>query len=374
MEQKIEKALIEKYLSSTELLVSVELFCFILTDIMNFRTIFALLVLSCTTATAQNNKPLNLTVEARGDYQYTSVDGEKNKDQSGFKGNIVDFVLKGDLSPKFSYAYRQRLNGINKDYTFFDATDWLYLKYKPTNNLSLIAGKYIVLVAGWELYPAPIDCYFLSEFCYNFPCYQWGLAGEYVTNSKKDAFVAQVCQSPYQKPYKNRTGNSADMYAYNLQWMGVHGFYESNWSVNLLEYAPNKFINYISLGNRFHFGEKVQLELDFMNRAASHQAFFGKDCSVVGQVSYQPTEKVNVFAKASYEVNKSGTDADVAVQDGTELTRIGAGMEYFPLKDKNVRIHGYYSYAFGKNTNPNGTVRDKESQVNVGVTWRVKVL
>ena len=104
MEQKIEKALIEKYLSSTELLVSVELFCFILTDIMNFRTIFALLVLSCTTATAQNNKPLNLTVEARGDYQYTSVDGEKNKDQSGFKGNIVDFVLKGDLSPKFSYA------------------------------------------------------------------------------------------------------------------------------------------------------------------------------------------------------------------------------------------------------------------------------
>lgn len=44
------------------------------------------------------------------------------------------------------------------------------------------------------------------------------------------------------------------------------------------------------------------------------------------------------------------------------------------VKDKNVRIHGYYSYAFGKNTNPNGTVRDKESQVNVGVTWRVKVL
>ena len=94
----------------------------------------------------------------------------------------------------------------------------------------------------------------------------------------------------------------------------------------------------------------------------------------MGQVSYQPTEKVNVFAKASYEVNKSGTDADVAVQDGTELTRIGAGMEYFPLKDKNVRVHGYYSYAFGKNTNPNGTLRDKESQVNVGVTWRVKVL
>ena len=341
---------------------------------MNLRTIFALLIMGGITASAQETKPLSLDVEARGDYQHTTIDGTKDKDNSGFKGNIVDFVLKGDITPKFSYAYRQRLNGINKDYSFFDATDWLFLKYKPTKNLSLITGKYIVLVSGWELYPAPIDCYFLSEFCYNFPCYQWGLAGEFVTNSGNDTFVGQVCQSPYQKNYKNMTGHSADMYAYNLQWMGVHGFYESNWSINLLEYAPNKFINYIALGNRFRLGSNVQIELDYMNRASSHQAFFGKDCSVVGQVSYQPTEKVSVFAKASYEVNHSGTDADVAVQDGTELTRVGAGFEYFPLKDKNIRVHGYYSYAFGKNTNPQAVVHDKESQVNVGVTWRVKVL
>ena len=51
-------------------------------------------------------------------------------------------------------------------------------------------------------------------------------------------------------------------------------------------------------------------------------------------------------------MNHAGTDADVALHDGTELTRIGAGVEYYPLKEKNIRIHGYYSYAFGKNTNP----------------------
>lgn len=89
MEQKIEKALIEKYSCNTKLLVSVALFCFILIDIMNLRTIFALFVLSCTTATAQNNKPLNLTVEARGDYQYTSVDGEKTKTKAVLRETLL---------------------------------------------------------------------------------------------------------------------------------------------------------------------------------------------------------------------------------------------------------------------------------------------
>ncbi|WP_061868229.1 porin [Prevotella intermedia] len=341
---------------------------------MKIKSIIALLLLSSTTVMAQETKPVSLQVEARADYQRINIDGKQIKEGSGFKGNVVNIILKGDLSPKFSYAFRNRLNGINKDYNFFNSTDWLYLKYKPNKNVSLIAGKYIVLVAGYELLPAPIDCYFLSEFCYNFPCYQWGLVGELTTNSGNDVFSAQICQSPYQKVYENKAGKAAEMYAYNVAWNGRHGFWEPFWSVNMSEYAPHKFINYISLGNKFHLADNLQLELDYWNRAASGQGFIGKDCSVIGQVSYQPTEKLNVFAKASYEVNHAGTDADVAVVDGTELTRVGGGVEYYPLKEKNVRIHGYYSYSFGKNANPAGVVQDKMSELNIGVTWRGKVL
>ncbi|MES5006004.1 porin [Prevotella disiens] len=341
---------------------------------MKFKSIIALLMFGSVAVMAQESKPVSLQFEARGDYQRTSIDGKNVKDQSGFKGNIVNIILKGDISPKFSYGFRNRMNGINKDYNFFNSTDWLYLKYKPTKNVSVIAGKYIVMVAGWELLPAPIDCYFLSEFCYNFPCYQWGLAGEYTTNSGNDTFSAQICQSPYQKGYTDRSGKSAEMYAYNVMWNGRHGFLETYWSVNMMEREPHKYINYISLGNKFHFSDNVQLELDYWNRAAHGQAFFGEDCSVIGQISYQPSERVNVFAKASYEVNHTETDADVAVQNGTELTRVGAGVEYYPLKNKNVRLHGFYSYAWGKNSNPAGVVQDKMSQLNIGVTWRGKVL
>lgn len=255
---------------------------------MKIKSIIALLLLSSTTVMAQETKPVSLQFEARADYQRTNIDGRKIKEESGFRGNVVNIILKGDISPKFSYAFRNRLNGINKDYNFFNSTDWLYLKYKPNKNVAVIAGKYIVMVAGYELLPAPIDCYFLSEFCYNFPCYQWGVVGEFTTNSGNDAFSAQICQSPYQKGYENKAGKAAEMYAYNVLWNGRHGFWETYWSANMLEYAPHKFINYISLGNKFHLGDNVQVELDYWNRAASGQGFIGKDCSVIGQVSYQP--------------------------------------------------------------------------------------
>lgn len=56
-------------------------------------------------------------------------------------------------------------------------------------------------------------------------------------------------------------------------WNGSHGFFDAIYSVNMMEYLPGRFINYISLGNKFTF-DKVALELDVMNRASSHQTFF----------------------------------------------------------------------------------------------------
>lgn len=344
---------------------------------MNCKLTFLSLLLyffSIFTSIAQTTKPVNLEFEARGDYKCVTVDGTKQKNESGFKGNIVNIILKGDITSKFSYGFRNRMNKMNTDNTFFDATDWLYLKYKPTKEISILAGKYIVLVAGWELLPAPIDCYALSEFCYGFPCYQWGVVAEYTTPNKKNTFSAQICQSPYEKEYKQLTGKAADMYAYNTTWTANYGIIEPYCSVNFMEYAPNKFINYLSLCGKIHIADNVQLELDYWNRATSKHTYLGKDYSVVGQLSYQPSTKWNIFAKTSYEVNKSGTDADYAVQNGTELTRISGGVEYYPLKNKNIRIHGNYSYSFGKNSNPNGEVKDKMSYVNIGVTWRGKVL
>ena len=52
------------------------------------------------------------------------------------------------------------------------------------------------------------------------------------TNSGNDTFLTQICQSPYQKIYENKTGKAAEMYAYNILWNGRHGIWETFWSAN----------------------------------------------------------------------------------------------------------------------------------------------
>ena len=346
---------------------------------------------------AQESQHVNLSVEARADYQRESIDGVKNNDKTGFKGNIFNLIINGNLSPKFSFKYRQRLNGINKEYTFFDATDWIFLTYLATENRTHSGGKWAVLCGPWEFDPAPIDCFQLFEFCYNFPCYEWGLWLGYQTTNKKDQFFLQMVESPFRKVYKRNSGASSEMYAYNLIWYGSHGILHTDWSVNLMEYAPGKFINYLSFGNRFDVADNLQIGVDYMNRATKGQTFLFKDCSMTARVDYQPTPQVNLWAKASYDVNHAGVDtnpetstpltepnqktaeqskprADLVLYEGTEITRVGAGLEYYPLKNKRVRLHANYSYCFGKNTNPTGYLQDKHSILDLGVTWRVNVI
>jgi len=133
-----------------------------------------------------------MRLEARGDYKREYVDGQYQKDFSGFKGEMLDVYLQGSIGQKFSYKYRQRLNGINRDYNFFDATDWLYMAYSPSERLTLMAGKWVVLTGCWEFDPAPIDVYQLGEFCYHFPCYNWGVNAIVSTKKGNDKFVAQL--------------------------------------------------------------------------------------------------------------------------------------------------------------------------------------
>ena len=317
---------------------------------------------------AQDGSKLHLLLEARGDYQRDYVDKEAIKDDCGFKGKYLNVILTGDITPQVSYAYRQRLNKIHKNSSFFDATDWLYLNYQATQHLSFSGGKQVVGIGGYEYDRAPINLYFCSEFWNNIPCYQWGVSASYAI-TKNDKLTFQFCESPFRSFYEH-----ADMYAYNLMWNGSHGIWNTIWSMNMLEWQEGKFINYISLGNEIRLAKNATLQLDYLNRAVSHQTFLFKDCSIVGEIAYQPTNKANIYVKASYDVNKSDNDADLMVHSGTELTRIGAGVEYYPLENKNLRIHANYSYAWGTNSNAAGTLQDKQSLIDLGLTWRMNII
>ncbi|MBR5541644.1 MAG: porin [Bacteroides sp.] len=316
----------------------------------------------------QEKQSVNLQMETRFDYQREYLDGESIDPNSGFKGKYLNVMLNGTIDEHWSYSYRQRLNKMHADASFFDATDWIHLTYKLNEQWSFNAGKQVVGIGGYEYDRAPIDLYFCSEYWNNIPCYQLGVSTTYTTLKGNDSFVAQICESPF-------NFNNEDLYAYNLLWYGSHGWYNSIWSVNAQEFAPGQFIYYLALGNEFRFGN-AKLQLDFMNRATDDHAFFLKDCSVMGELSCMVGEKWNVFGRMTYDVNKTNSVGDFCVLPGTELTRVGAGLEYYPLSNgnRNIRFHLYGCHAIGKNGNPNGTMLPDQTFVDLGVKFKVDVL
>lgn len=335
---------------------------------MRYTAILLITALFAIPVKAQERIVEQLTVESRGDYVRTDVDGTAIKDESGFKGKYLNVKLNGHISDKFSYSMRQRLNKSAIDDSFFDATDWMYMNFSPDEHWTLSAGKQIILIGGYEYDGAPIDLYFCSEYWNNIPCYEWGGSVAY-NFSDNDRIIAQMCRSPYQRHYED-----AELYSYNLIWYGHHGAWSTIWSANMVEWAEDHFISYIALGNRFDIGQHLRFNIDFMNRASSHQTYFLRDCSVIGELSYRPSNYLNIAAKVSYDVNRTNSPADLSVMRGTELTRMGAIIEYFPLGNDDVRLHANYCYTRGKNENPNGVLQDKQSIFDMGVTWRVKII
>ena len=318
-------------------------------------------------AQAQNND-LRLQAETRIDYSGDFLNSDDTNGKMGFYGRYLNVMLSGTIGDKFSYAYRQRLNKAHADQSFFDATDWIYLTYAPTSNWQFSAGKQVVAIGGYEYDRAPIDLYFCSEFWNNIACYQFGVSAAYATKSGNDKVMLQVCQSPFRSMADN-------LYAYNLMWMGSHEWYQSLWSLNLIEQGEDDQMAYLALGNQFTFGN-FRLQLDYMLRAAHSDALF-KDYSIMGEASYTIADKVNLFGRMTYDVNNSlETINDYCVMPNTEITRFGAGVEYYPLPENNraIRLHAAYSHTLGRNGNPYGALQDGHSMFTVGLKWKIDIV
>ncbi len=99
---------------------------------------------------------VDISLEARADWQHDRIDGETNKHNTGFKGRYLNLKISGQINDQWSYNFRQRLNKTISDGAFFDATDWIYLTYAPTSRISFSAGKQVVAIGGFEYDRAPI--------------------------------------------------------------------------------------------------------------------------------------------------------------------------------------------------------------------------
>jgi hypothetical protein len=85
-------------------------------------------------------------------------------------------------------------------------------------------------------------------------------------------------------------------------------------------------------------------------------------------------EKVNLFGKCTYDVNKSATLSDACVPPGTEITHFGAGVEFFPLTDSSdLRLHLAGDYVLGTAA-ADYIQQPKQLMLTAGLTWRMDLL
>ena len=331
----------------------------------------------CGVATAQQgydeaNELFKLGVEARFDYLNNSVAGDKIDAASGFKVRYFNLRIDGQIADKFTYSWRQRFNNVNSFSDFANNTDWLNLTYRPIKNIAISAGKQVVMIGGWEYDRAPMDLYFCSEYWNNVACYQLGASVAFTTNKGNDTLTFQLCQSPYDT-------RNTDYYAYNLFWMGSHGCYTALHSLNFSQYAPSKYVAYVVLGNQFKFGDAT-IQLDLMNRGASAKELLFDNFSIMGEFSYLVADRVNLFARATYDKVGDAYPVGLFVYPNTSMTRVGGGVEYYPLGgrgNRDVRLHAAYAYSFGDNgrmIDSTATALDKQSYLTIGLTWRIDMM
>lgn len=311
------------------------------------------------------------SVETRMGWQMQRMDEVTDDSRTGFRGEYINMYLFARLYKGLSFRWRQRLN-ITNERNFWDSTDYLMMQYDFNRHWQIAAGKQVAAIGGYEYDRPAIDLYYNSEYWNNIPCFQLGASVAYTFNNG-DRLMFQFSNSPFRKSIGNN-----NTYGLSLMWTGKHGLWETIWSVNAFQCTGGRWINYIALGNRFNLlpEGKLWLEADFINRASSRQTFLFKDCSVSAELSGRPHPTVRVFAKYTYDVNHSGTDADVCVTDGTEIHGIGGGVEYEPFSKYPdiLRLYGAANYNTGTNSNPDGILKDGLACVNVGLKVNLDIL
>lgn len=317
------------------------------------------------------DKKLFIRFDTRFDFQYTAFGKDKDthikpEDESGFAGRYLKLLIDGKINEKFSYSFRQRLytNHTNPK-EFFSATDWANITYTHNDKFSITAGKQMICIGTIEYDYAPIDVYYASDFWNHVSPFQVGVNVGFRPNDKH-TIHAQVVNSPFsEKVFSN-------LYAFNTIWYGtITNWFKTIYSANMIEYEQGNYINYLALGNKFHFGN-IEADLDYMNRYAGKNTAFFEDFTIMGKVSYNIGKKFKVFTKGGYDQNTTQLPGEEFIYDryvlpGVKRGFYGAGAEYFPLvtSNNNLRIHAYW-YSTTENPIP--------QTFNVGIRWQIKVL
>lgn len=346
------------------------------------------------------NLYMNMNGSFNADFNQGGVNGLS---QGAFRINQLRIEAKGKVNDWLSYRWRQRLNRDNDGSNDIDnaptSIDIAGIGVKLSDKWSLFAGKQCAAYGGFEFDLNPIEIYQYSEIINNMSNFMTGLTVTYDFNPNQQLQfqVLNSLNEGTEATYGENLEQSRMPLVYTLNWNAnmFGGFWQTRWSVSLMDEAKDKYMYYVALGNQFNFSKRCNMYIDLMSSTEEldrkgimtnmlggrdmfdkHNAFNAMYNSVVAKVNYRFKPKWNFFVKGMLESAAMFKSKD-GVEKGNYRTSLGyvTGVEFYPM---DTNLHFYLTFVgqsnfFTERAKMYGNDDYSTQRVSVGFIYQLPV-
>ena len=346
------------------------------------------------------NLYMNMNGSFNADFNQGGVNGLS---QGAFRINQLRIEAKGKVNDWLSYRWRQRLNRDNDGSNDIDnaptSIDIAGIGVKLSDKWSLFAGKQCAAYGGFEFDLNPIEIYQYSEIINNMSNFMTGLTVTYDFNPNQQLQfqVLNSLNEGTEATYGANLEQSRMPLVYTLNWNAnmFSGFWQTRWSVSLMDEAKDKYMYYVALGNQFNFSKRCNMYIDLMSSTEEldrkgimtnmlggrdmfddHNAFNAMYNSVVAKVNYRFKPKWNFFVKGMLESAAMFKSED-GVEKGNYRTSLGyvTGVEFYPM---DTNLHFYLTFVgqsnfFTERAKMYGNDDYSTQRVSVGFIYQLPV-
>lgn len=313
----------------------------------------------------EETKSVDLSLHLRPAYHAQFGGTPMEFEDGGFKFDHIIVDVGGQITPKLSYRYLQRINSVTPIFTKenLPATiDYAYLKYAFNDQFSITAGKQALSIGGFEYNKYPVDVYNYSGLTNFITCYLTGLQTSY-SPTKNQELSFQILNNRLGS-WEEAVGTpqvnlqleqpSVPLY-FSLGWNSSYfnDALQLRYAVNYTSPAKNKTLFMISGGQKWQSSQfSIYLdafyqrsEIDYLGGIRSYTVspeyvvenveYF----SILGEANWRFNPKWNILLKCFYN-NFSTYKASASMDKGNCLNswNYQAGIEYYPMKDDNLHI------------------------------------
>ena len=266
----------------------------------------------------------NMFLNMQGSFN-TFFNDDYRTEQTAFKMDQLRLEIKGNVTDRIYYRYRQRLNKNNTAQSLDNlpfSIDYAAVGFHATDKLSILAGKQSTTFGGFEFDLNPIEVYQYCDLIDYMANFLVGVDFKYQINQEHEIhFQVQDSRNGsfeelYGKVPENIEAAKAPL-GYTLNWNGsfLDNILTTRWSASIFHEASHKNWYYYALGTQVKLPKFIGF-FDFMyssegidrtdiismitaNDGDRTQVLDTRYMALVLNLKYRICPKINLFAKPS---------------------------------------------------------------------------